>query len=832
MNVSRNWIQQYLNFDLPATVDLTAAIGAQLGAVEAVSETGARYAGAVIVNVVQCNKHENSDHLNVCLIDDGGVIADVERNADGHVQVVCGAPNVRAGLSVVWLPPGATVPESFDKDPFVLGSRALRGVTSHGMLASPRELALGDSHDGILEIHQEIAPGTAFVDAFGLNDTIIDVENKMFTHRPDCFGQLGVAREVAGILNKPFSSPEWYKAPAQLTTGEGLELAVNNDLTDEVPRFMAQAVKEIVVRPSPVWLQTLLSRVGIRPINNVVDVTNYMMMLTGQPLHAYDYDKVKALTKSEGASLTVRRPAKNETITLLNGKTITPRPEAIMIASGDHLIGIGGVMGGADTEVDDQTANIILECATFDMYSVRRTSMAHGLFTDAVTRNNKGQSPLQNDRIMAEAVRLLGEVSGASPAGEVFDLHTELPEAPGLQVSVEFINSRLGLTLTARQMIGLLANVEFEVYDMENTGQIFVKAPFWRTDIAIDEDIVEEVGRLYGFDKLPLVLPSKPVAPTLRDPLLALSNRLRNTLSRAGANEILTYSFVPGSLLEKAGQTSGQAFKISNAISPDLQYYRLSMAPSLLDKVRPNLKTGYDRFALYEFGKVHNLMHANDDSDGLPQEFDIAGLVWTTQDKQPAAGAAFYQVRRYLDQLAAAENLELVYKPIAELPDLPIVKPYQADRSAYVHIAGSDEFLGIIGEFTASTRAQFKLPLQTAGFEIDLVVLHKVYRPQSRYVPASRFPKIEQDLCLKVPAATTYRQVTDLIQGQIDAQDQMRITVEPLDIYQRQDDELHKQITVRLTAVSYAKTLTDAEVSRFLNEITKTATDQLKAERI
>ncbi|HEY1064347.1 MAG TPA: phenylalanine--tRNA ligase subunit beta, partial [Candidatus Saccharimonadales bacterium] len=600
MKVSVNWIRKYLDFDLPATDELVARIGAQLGEVEEVVDFGAKYRGAVLVNVVECSKLENSDHLQLCFIDDGGATENVTRREDGLVQVVCGAPNVAAGVTVVWLPPGVTVPSTYDTDPFVLEARELRGTVSNGMLASPKELALGDSHDGLLLLDGEHKPGTSLIEAFDLNDQIIDIENKMFTHRPDCFGQLGVAREVAGILGKPFTSPDEYLTPSSATATGGLQLEVRNDVPELVPRFITETFENITIGPSPVCMQTYLVRAGIRPINNVVDITNYFMLLTGQPSHAYDYDKVAALSGGEGAVLVVRHPRKDEQLTLLSGKTITPRDEAIMIATDKQAIGLGGVMGGADTEVDASTKNIILEVATFDMYSIRRTSMAHGLFTDAVTRFNKGQSPLQNDRVAAMLRSQLMHDAGATPAG-LHDLNTTGDATsvhPTVQVTPEFINARLGLSLSGEEMQQLLTNVEFTV-GLEGST-LSVAAPFWRTDIETREDVVEEIGRLYGFDKLPLELPKRDITPAPEHPLLAQKSAIRDSLSRAGANEVLTYSFVHGNLIDKASQKREHAYKISNALSPDLQYYRLSALPSLLDKVHPNIKAGYDEFALFE----------------------------------------------------------------------------------------------------------------------------------------------------------------------------------------------------------------------------------------
>lgn len=846
LNTLRFVNQRYNTSGDPApngVAELVEKIGAQLGAVEETIDFGSKYEGVLVAKIVSCVDHENSDHLHICMLDDGGKAEGVERDANGHVQVVCGAPNAREGITVAWLPPGSTVPDTASTDdPFVLSARPLRGVVSNGMLASPRELALGDSHDGILEITDDVAPGTSFADAFDLRgDTIIDIENKMFTHRPDCFGMLGVAREIAGIYHQPYKSPDWYRADAPIPEMEAAELPleVRNEVPADVKRFMAITMSDIEIKPSPLWLQIFLAKMGVKSINNIVDYTNFFMLETGQPLHAYDYDKVKAQdVNADHATLVARYPKQGEKIALLNGKEIEPREQAIMIATNDKLIGVGGVMGGTDTEVDENTKNIILECATFDMYSIRRTSMAHGLFTDAVTRNNKGQSPLQNRAVLAKIVDEIRQFAGGKVASSVIDdnhvdpaaLERNSLHAP-VKLSREFISVRLGLELKSQQIQMLLQNVEFTV--IVEGDDLTVTAPFWRTDIEIPEDIVEEVGRLYGFDHLPLVLPKRDLMPTKEDPMLTFKQRVRGILASAGANEVLTYSFVHSNLMSKVGQNPELAFQLSNAISPELQYYRMSLTPSLLDKVHMNVKSGYNKFALFEMNKSHNLLHADTDQ-GLPTEFNMLSLVFAANDKQvdPQAGAAFYDARTYLSYLLEELGIAVQYETIDNDPDFPVLKPFDLKRSALVRVKGTDTFLGVIGEFKPSVRKALKLPEHTAGFEIGLNELMGMSGRIGGYAQLPRFPKVEQDICLKVPAATSYQDLYNLAWNTIveHQTESMVPSLLPLDIYQREDDKDHKQITLRFSVANFEKTMTDTEVAAMLDRVAKAAHETFQAE--
>jgi phenylalanyl-tRNA synthetase beta chain len=824
----------------PAGIDaLVEKIGSQLGAVEAVVDIGKKYEGAVIVTIVDCQKLEDSDHLSVCKIDDKGVVQNVERDENGHVQVVCGAPNVVKDLTVIWLPPGTTVPETADKEPFVLEAREIRGQKSNGMLASSRELALGDNHDGILEVKDGAAAGTMFAEQYNLvGDYSIDIENKMFTHRPDCFGFLGISRELAGIQGMQFKSPDWYQPGPVFpdVEGEQLPVAVRNEIPSLAPRFSVITMSGVKIKPSPLWLQVELAKVGLRSVNNIVDYTNFFMLKTGQPLHAYDYDKVAALSDGDAATIVIRNPKPGEKIQLLNGREVEPRAEAIMIATDKKVIGIGGVMGGSETEVDETTKNIIIEVANFDMYSIRRTSMEHGIFTDAVTRFNKGQSPLQNLAVLA---RIVAEIRGSEAgkvASQVVD-NNHLPAEvmsrqslfPPITVTAGFINARLGLSLSSQEMAALLTNVEFAV-DMTDES-LTVRAPFWRTDIELREDLVEEVGRLYGFDKLPLKLPQRDLTPAVEDPLMELKNRIRAALAKAGANEVLTYSFVHGKLFDAVTQDREQAFKVSNALSPGLQYFRLHALPSLLDKVHLNIKAGYEEFALFELNKGHNLLHKDDDN-GVPTEIEFLDFVYTSNKKQP--GAAFYRARRHLDALAKELGLELEYKPISEDPHVPVSDPYDYTRSAFVSVRGGD-FLGMVGELKPSVLKSLKLPAQTAVFTIGPLQLQaSLLKQPPAYRPLPKFPKLQQDICLKVGQAMAYQELYDFVHDTVNTvkPEHAIATLTPVDIYQRDDDQEHKQITFRLSLASYNKTLTDTEVTALLDKLAAAAHEAFGAERI
>jgi phenylalanyl-tRNA synthetase beta chain len=841
MKFSLDMANKFSDLDLKSLPhdEVLFRMGSQLGAIEDTTDFKSRYKDIVIARVVSCDKHPNADKLSLCFVDDGGVSGNVERNEEGHVQVVCGANNVEAGILVAWIPPGATVPSTIDSDPFVLDARELRGKVSNGMIASPKELDISDEHEGILiidenDVGRKVQAGERFSSLYGLDDYVLDCENKMFTHRPDCFGNLGIAREVAGIFDMKFTSPEWYTNKPNFEESKDIELSVSNDIPDLVPRFSVLAMKNVKYGKSPIWMQSYLKRVGIKPINNIVDVTNYVMHLTGQPLHAFDYDKLASVSRAP--SLKPRKAKKGEKLVLLGGKEVELNEEDLVISTDEQAVALAGVMGGNETEVDENTQNIVIECANFDMYTVRRTSMRHGLFTDAVTRFNKGQSPLQNDRVMKFAVDSMKEFAGAEVASEFYDLTSFDIDKDNLNhvtTSVDFINSRLGSELTSSDIKNLLENVEFIVSVQGENLEI--TAPFWRMDIALQEDIVEEVGRLYGYNKIEAVLPKRISKPTRKNKTIEFKNTLRQKLYKAGANEVLTYSFVHGDLLRKTNiDTEKWSYHIRNALSPDLQFYRPSIVPSLLAKINGNIRSGSSDwsniFALYELGKVH-IKEDFEKEEKLPKQMRRIGFVLAADKKtaENIGSNAYYQVKKYVDLIT---NGQAFYKEL-ETNDYPMTAPYELKRSATITVGEENQPVGVIGEFKASVKKGLKLPNYCAGFEIDTDLLSELLE-QKEYKPLSVFPSSSQDVTYEVDDSVVFSDLQRNIIAELavaKAEFDLEYDLETLDIFKKEDSG-KKRISFRITLTHNLKTLKTDEVSSIIDTISKEVNEKLQAVRI
>ena len=464
--------------------------------------------------------------------------------------------------------------------------------------------------------------------------------------------------------------------------------------------------------------------------------------------------------------------------------------------------------------------------------------MELGIFTEAVTRFTKGQSPRQNLAVLNKAAMAIAEVSGGSIASAVVDNKSDQVAPTPVKVTSSFINARLGSSYSAEDIRKVLSNVEFAV-NVEG-DELSVVAPFWRTDIEIPEDIIEEVGRLNGFDSLPQVLPSRSIHAVARDPMLSLKQQTRHMLSKLGANELLTYSFSHGDLFDKTLQDKKNAFQLVNALSPALQYYRLSLLPSLLEKVHPNIKAGNPEFALYEINPVHSKLSIEEDGK-LPSEDQRLAFVFAADDKTSKSrygGASYYQAKLYLETVIWELNIDASIIPVTDPKEvetdyLAMVSPFEPTRLARVQLKDG-QVVGYIGEFKSSVIKALKLPDYVAGFELSLSKLIGLSSPRQTYTKLSKYPPIEQDICFKVPLSVSYVDIISLINAEFaKAEEGVELgSALLLDIFQRPEDLEHKQITLRLTVINHQRTMTDAEVNLLLDKLSAVAKDKLNAERI
>ena len=713
MKISLNWLKKYVK--VPVTdKELIRLIGARLVEVEGVIDETHKYDNIYVVRVDSCEKIPDT-HLTLCQIDCG---------KEEIVQVVCGAPNVREGMLAVWIAPGAVVPASVHEDaPFVIGKRKMQGYESNGMLAGADELDFDDKHERIVEIDPEMAqPGDLLADVFGLEDLILEIENKSLTHRPDCFGIIGFAREVAGILGQKFEEQEFLMHEEVFPSGflvmskngvkskdDDLEIKISDSKI--CSRYSGAILKVTETAEQEKYLsemQVLIAKSGMMPVSRIVDVTNYVMLLTGQPLHAFDADKFLAVGGTDKVKVGVRLARGGEKLMLLDGSEVELNGDDIVITSGDVPVALAGAMGGQSTMIDENTKTIILESASFSLYNLRKTQMAHGIFSEAITRFTKGTPPVATFSVLVEAIREIG----GKPLS-VNDCFPGWEEPVDVEVSTGEINALLGTQYDDALIVKTLENVSFAI--KKKKDKLRISVPGWRTDIHIKEDIIEEVGRLLGYDNIEPTLPLHGTAS--KNEMWELKHQLREMMAKYGANEVLTYSFVSGRLLERAGQDVAHSYKIVNSISPELQYVRQSIVPSLLEKAYVNQKLPVDKFAIFEMNKVYNTTWG-ETKEKVPVEKVMLGCVIAERKN---TDTAYYKAKMYVAKICEELSIKVEFLPGLDESDM--VRPFESKRAARVIVG--DVRIGVVGEFKNSVRNEFKLAPYLAGFELDMELILK-----------------------------------------------------------------------------------------------------------
>ncbi len=814
MIISLNWLKKFTNINIPVD-QLIELIGARLVEVEGVTDLADKYKGIVIAKVIDAQKMPDSDHLSIVKLDDGGVVSDIERDENGHVQVVCGAPNMRSGITVVWLPPKTIVPSTYGTaEQFMLDSRNLRGVKSNGMVASARELDLSDDHTGILEISDDVAPGTLFTAAYELDDYLLNIENKSLTHRPDCFGIIGFAREVSAILGQKFVTPNWLddinNYPKMIDGAVKLNVKIDNpELSSRYQVVVLDGAERAA--KSPLLIQTYLSRSGIRPISAVVDVTNYMMLLAGQPLHAFDYDKLVAVCGGD-VNIHVRAAHDDEKLELLDGKVIEMSASDIVIAAGDQAVALAGAMGGASTAIDDNTTRIAIESASFNLYNLRGTQMRHGIFSEAITRFTKGQPADLTLPVIRQALQMICDLTGAKQISDIIEDYPAKTAGLQIKISVNKINAVLGTDYSIDSIKEVLERVNINVL-LVDSDELAIDVPYWRSDLAITEDFAEEIGRILGFDNIKPALPKRDFVATCPNDFDTFRMNLRNILSKAGANEVLSYSFIHGDVLKKAGLDVENSYRLVNSISPELQYYRQSLTPSMLTLAYMNIKQGFDRFAIYEINKVHKKTSGLDD-ESVPIETNAIALTFT--DKYSHNEAPYYQAKKILDYILKSLGLDCLYQPLDD-DSSPAARPFEKMRSAIVVDKKSGNQIGYIGEYKKSVINNFKLPEYSSGFEIDTDLLFNACKNiPSSYKPQSKYQGTERDVCYKVSNDTSYDQL--FIAASKISKENIDIHIEPVDFYKTNDSDT-KNITIRVGIVADDRTVSGAEANEIIQEI-------------
>ncbi len=792
MRVPLEWLHDYCAPSLEAA-DLAERLAMTGTEVERVERHGVSALEHFVVGkVLERHRHPDADRLSVCMVDIGGSTAS---------QIVCGAPNVKAGQMVAVAKPGAVMPDGTRLD-----RAKLRGVESNGMILAEDELAIGTEHAGILVLeHDGLSPGTPLQQVLPIGTDVLVLE--ITPNRPDCLAIYGVAREVHAATGAPIMPPPWVADAG--TAGPVQGIAINVDCPDLCPRFTARIFEDVQIRPSPQWLKARLMAAGQRPISNVVDITNYVMLLTGQPLHAFDLDRIA------GATLTVRRAREGEMVQTLDGQTRTLDADIVLIEDADGPTSIAGVMGGARSEVGDQTTRVLMEVANWNGPNIHRTSLKLALRSEASARFEKQLQPEQAMEAQAVATRLMIELCGARLESGTVDIGGPGPPPPTIRLRDARIARLLGAPIARARSKEVLEALEFTTAETDD-GLDVTPPPFRRGDITREADLIEEVARLDGLHKLPATLPSRHGAWGRLTPRQKLRRRAADALTALGLHEIVGWSFVGPELAERL-RLQEDAVELENPMSAEQSRLRTTLLGSLLDVARRNRAHGAGTLRLFEAGAVYLPQAAR----RLPREpYHVAALLIgrvrapTWRDPEPPT-ADLFAAKGALQGLLDTLRVTWTVEPT----ETPFLHP---GRAAQILVA--DKAVGWLGEIHPLVAAKWDIEDTIAAFDLDLDAVPDPAAPL--YEDLTSLPELREDLAVIVSEDVSAAQVIATVQG---AGQPLLAGAEVFDVY-RDPEKLgagNVSLALRLSYRALDRTLTDEEVAGQRQSIVAALSEEL-----
>lgn len=783
MKVSLEQLRTYVEINVPAEELCERMVMAGFEVEEAIN-TADTMENVVVGKILEITPHENSDHLVICQIDVG---------KGEPVQIVTGADNVFVGAYVPAALHNSKLPNGMN-----IKSGKLRGVVSNGMLCSGEELELteddyeGASVHGILILKDEITPGTDMRDVLGLNDWIIDF--KITANRPDCQSILGIAREIGVVLGTEFKPP----VPTYKTCGDDInnymKLEVKN--FDICPRYVGRLVKNIKIAPSPDWMKRALKAAGMRSINNIVDITNFVMLETGQPLHAFDYRDIK------GGKIIVRNAEEGEKITTLDEKEHTLTRDMLVIADAENPSCLAGIMGGLNSEIKDDTTTLFLESAKFRRDSVRRTARALGIRTESSARYERGTDIMNTEYASNRALQLIYELGAGDIVDGALDANNGLPTERELSVSVTKINGLLGLEIPADTMVNILNSLHIPTTLDGDT--LNCRIPSFRDDIEYMADIAEEVMRIYGYDHIVGTPISGAVLRGTVTPERALEDKIKSLLTSNGLYEISTYSFIGSHSIDSLGLDAddirNNSIKILNPLGDEYSVMRTQLTTSMLTVVSTNMNRKNPAARLFEISKrfIPKSLPMTEQPDELKTL--SLGIYGEKED--------FYTLKGIVEQVMDFCGVEVKF----ERADEPYLHPGRSAKA----IMG-DKTFAVFGEVHPDTADKYDLVGRAYVAEIYLDMLENVAKPLAIYCPLPKFPAVSRDLALLCSSDVPVGDLLDIIKK---SGGKLLETVSIFDIYEgSQIPEGQKSVAFNITLRSPDATLTDEQIETVMNKV-------------
>jgi len=793
MNISYNWLRKYVDIDLDP-YELADKLTIHGLEVDAVEQTGSNFEGVVIGDIKEVNDHSNADRLKLCQVDIG----------DETVQIVCGAPNVKAGQKVPVATVGAELPITLDDgSPLVIKKAKLRGETSRGMICAEDELGLGDDHSGIMVLDTDLPAGTAFTKLFPPNlDYIFDIE--LTPNRPDAACHLGVARDVAAFTESDLTYPEIPEHQETSDLAEHIDITIENP--EKCHRYVGMVIKDATIQESPIWLKSRLEAIGVRPVNAVVDATNFVLHEMGQPLHAFDYDLLS------DQKIVVKDFDETTKFATLDHVERDVLDGTLFICDGQQPVAIAGVMGGLDSEISDETTNILLESAYFDPSSIRRAAKNLGLQTDASYRFERGIDPNMTLDAAYRCAELIADLTDGTLVPGHADIHPKKTEPKELPLRLSYINRLLGRSFTAEDVADILERLEIKTTN-RTEDKLTVSVPTFRPDLEREVDLIEEVGRIYDYNNLPM---PEEFSVSELTPLSAeqkLQNRVKDLLKSHGFSEIYTNSLLS---VEHALQYAPEESLIHtmNPISKDQAVMRTSLQHGFLQTVSYNMKRDHESLRFYEFGHVFERDEEGTYFPGYAEDIrfslGLAGYKHTENWRTEAQKYDVFDLKAHiaplLDQLNLSEKLQ--------------TKAVNSDELHYLY---DDQFIGRLTRVEKEQLDNYDISLPAFYAEFSFSTILRIHTQEDKigksqqYRPVPKFPSFSFDLALvvdhSIPAG--------------DLMHEIRKTAGPLleeisifDVFEGESvGKGKKSIAFRLRFLDREKTLTIDNVEPIINKI-------------
>ena len=789
MKIAESWLRKWVDPDI-TTESLADRLTKAGHEVDGIDIEGRDLDGVIVGEVLEVAKHPDADRLSVCQVADG---------SGATVAVVCGAPNVTAGMKTPFARPGITLPNGLK-----LRKAKIRGVESNGMLCSAIELGLGDESDGIMELPADAPAGAALADYLALPDAVIDLD--LTPNRGDCFSILGIARDVAARTGAALKDPAFEQVPPTIEDTHPVELAA----PDGCPRFAGRVIRNIDLSArSPVWMSEKLRRAGLRPIHPAVDVTNFVMLELGQPLHAYDLSLVKGAIRP-------RMAEQGEKLVLLDGKEISINSDTLVISDDSGAIGIGGIMGGLGTAVTEKTTDIFLEAAFFSQRVIAGRARSYGMHTDASLRFERGVDPEGQARAIERATQLLIDIAGGEPGPTVVETAAEqLPVRGAIRVRRERVARLLGVEIADDRIVDILQALGLEVTAADAGWDVV--APSHRFDIDLEVDLIEEIARVYGYDEIPEATaiaetPLETVTESRIDLELACA-----TLVARDYQEVITYSFIDPALDERISGNRSELV-LSNPISSEMSVMRSSLWPGMLVAAATNVSRQQDRVRLFEVGKSFH--GALDDHDEVVR---IAGLccgpVLPEQWGAKSQNVDFFDIKS--DVMGLLQITGDVSDIRFEAAQHPALQPGQAAT-----ITRNGARLGVLGKLHPKHSAALDLKRDVFLFELDAAAALASRPPKAQAV--SRFPSIRRDIAVIVDDEVTADELIDAVASSSEG---LISSVRIFDIYKGAGIEAGlKSVALGLILQETSRTLTDEDADQAMAAAIKKLQDKFAAE--